>query len=128
MSALKLDSAGDLSRTNKFERVTGIDERRQRNQVALKTFQGEWFLDIRDGVPYIRSTTGDRPILGQLDYSLNEIEQILREKILDVPGNTSIFEYSQTLSKDENKTVLSVDYTVMTDLGPVQVTGEIFNV
>lgn len=53
MSDFALTGDGDLEITRGHLRVvTGTEALAQRLRVRLKLFRGDWFLDVRQGVPY----------------------------------------------------------------------------
>ncbi len=55
MTDIKLNAAtGDVDITNgSASLVMGIDSSAQDLLIALQSFQGDWFLDLNDGLPYI---------------------------------------------------------------------------
>ena len=62
-----------------FTLVTGFDEIRQRIEITLQHFFGEYFLNILDGTPWYES------ILGQ-SADAGTINTLLRNRVLSVPG------------------------------------------
>lgn len=76
---------GDLYLENGTVRLTQSleEETVQDLYIALSLFQGEWFLDPAQGMPYFQS------ILGQ-KTPLNIIVQIFRRAILTRPGVSSL--------------------------------------
>ncbi len=84
--ALKFDEAsGDIKLTDgKFEEVFGIEAVGQRVKGTLNEFQGEWFLDLEAGVPYLES------ILGQKTQNLATIGAILKSSIREAAGDGAI--------------------------------------
>jgi hypothetical protein len=63
--------------------VGGLDSIAQEVSVLLRTFEGEWFADLEEGVPYI-------PDLIQAKPTDAQVISILRPMILEVPGVTGI--------------------------------------
>lgn len=59
--------------------VRGIEAVAQRLRVRLRFFQGEWFLDRRQGIPYYRDIFRKNP-------NLAVINSIFRQVILGTPG------------------------------------------
>lgn len=60
--------------------VEGIQQIRQRLSARLKFFLGEWFIDLRQGLPYFRpGFLGKSP-------NPNLIRSLMRRVILDTPG------------------------------------------
>lgn len=77
-------------------------------QTRLKLWQGEWFLDLTDGTPYIQDIMG----LGT-NYDLE-----IQARILGTPGVQSIISYSSSISSSR---VLSVNAIVQTIYGPTAI-------
>lgn len=63
--------------------VEGIEQVRQRIAARLKFFVGEWFLDLRQGVPYYRDVLVKNP-------NLPLIRSLFRRVILGTPGVLSV--------------------------------------
>lgn len=59
--------------------VEGIQQIRQRIAARLKFFQGEWFIDLRQGVPY-------RQYVFVANPNLAVIRSLFRRVILGTPG------------------------------------------
>ena len=54
MSDIKLNDQGDIDITDgQASIVEGIDAAVQELAIRLQSFQGDWFLDLNDGIPYI---------------------------------------------------------------------------
>lgn len=56
----------------------------------LLLWQGEWFLDTRDGTPWLQS------VIGKNTKSL--YDTVIRARVLETKGVTSIERYSSTLT------------------------------
>ena len=67
--------------------------------IRLRTFFGEWFLDVREGVPYFELVLVKNPDLGR-------ITSIFRSVILATPGVASIARLQ--LAHDAATRILSV--------------------
>lgn len=87
MKNLKLNNDGDLELDGlkNLKMVDGIEEVRQRTRITLGTNQGEWFLNLRYGIPWIEMLSeGSSPerfrkeVLRVLndDPAIDEIESI----------------------------------------------------
>jgi hypothetical protein len=63
--------------------VDGPDAIRQKLAARFKFFLGEWFLDVRQGVPYYRDVFTKIP-------NLDVIRSLFRKIILDCPGVLSL--------------------------------------
>ena len=73
----------------------------------LKLMTGEWFLDSQEGTPYVGGVLGKHT---QASY-----DPVLRERILDTEGVTSLDEYASSFNGDTRK--LSVSATISTIYG-----------
>jgi len=63
--------------------IEGIEQVRQRIASRLKFFVGEWFLDLRQGVPYYRDVLLKSP-------NLALVRSLFRRVILGTPGVLSV--------------------------------------
>lgn len=90
---LKLDSIShDLSISGgKFLTTFGADEVRQRVKIALYHYFNEYFLNIKKGVPWHGEVFGAK-------NGKNILSNILRKKILEVPGVIRIITFSLSYS------------------------------
>ena len=74
----------------------------QRVFMMLRTFLGEWYLNVETGVPYTQRILGHR-----IDKST--VDRILQERILAEPGVGGILEFRSTLNnKREYDVVLKI--------------------
>lgn len=81
----------------------------------LRLFQGEWFLDTRQG------TAWNTRVLGK--YTGSTRDMVIRSRILGTPGVTQIAAYSSNLNRDTR--AYSVNATIDTAYGAAKVTGPI---
>ena len=84
---LALDSSWDVYLSNRYlATVSGVNGIQQHLIQRLKEFQGEWFLELRDGVPYHQEFFKKNfdPVL--IDY-------ILKIKIIETPGVLELLEF-----------------------------------
>ena len=88
---LELNSiTNDLVINNgKFKKISGADEVRQRVRVALKHYKEEYFLNVLNGLPWYKQMLGMK---GSHTYLSN----VIRKKILEVPGVVRILEFNLT--------------------------------
>lgn len=86
-----------------------VDVVSQRLYIRLKTFLGEWFLNVGYGVPYER-------ILGQ-KVRKSVVDMILQEQILMEQGVNRIEFFSSSL--DNPTRVYSCNFKVRVDTGEV---------
>lgn len=84
----------------------------QSARTRLLLWEGEWFLDIRDGTPYMTS------VLGHGTKALYDLA--IQTRVLDTPGVTRIAAYSSVL--DGIHRSLAVTMTLDTLFGAVPVT------
>ena len=63
MKTLKIDEQGDLEfdNTKNLAMVDGTEEVRQRNKLRIGTNQGEWFLNLRFGIPWLKMLRDQEP-------------------------------------------------------------------
>jgi hypothetical protein len=94
--------AGDLAS------VVGKEAIAQHVRVRLRFFCGEWFLDLREGVPWWESILIKNP-------STRVVEALLRKTILDTPGIASLPAFE--LAVDTATRAASVSFTAVTDEG-----------
>ncbi len=81
MTALLQTSDGDIDITNgRMSLVTGAEEKRQKIENRLELGKGEWFLDTREGTPWLQS------ILGSKNPDLSIPGRVLRSVIVSVEG------------------------------------------
>lgn len=79
----------------------------------LRFFQGEWFLDTSQGVPYFQEILVKDPELGRIDAILQNI-------ILSVPGVLQLASYKSSV--DTSRRILSLAFVAVTQLGTVSYT------
>jgi len=84
MSDLLLDENNDIALVNfSFVLIEGVDAVKQDISTMLKMFLGEYFLDLRVGMPYYQKILGQKPRLGT-------ITSIFRRAILKRPSVTAV--------------------------------------
>lgn len=97
-----LDETGDwLVEDGKLQLVTGQDEIAQISAIRLKTYLGEWFLDVRIGFPWFSKVLKKGP-------NTAEIEALLIQEIVETPGIVSLRSFDLSFDKVTRK--LKVDY------------------
>lgn len=88
MSDIKMTDEGDLAIENgSLSMVTGQDGIRQDLIQKLRSFLGEWFLDLSDGVPYYQNILIKNP-------SPQVVESLLQDRILSTPGVIEILSFN----------------------------------
>lgn len=85
-----------------------IDVVTQRLYIRLRTFFGEWFLNVQYGVPWLEG------ILGQ-KVPKSRVDMILQEQILSETGVKQITEFNSTL--DNLSRVYTCSFRVMIESG-----------
>jgi hypothetical protein len=109
----RLIPAGDLALTNHaFALVEGVQQIRQRLASRLQFFLGEWFLDLRQGIPYFRDVLVKNP-------NLDVIRSLMRRVILDTPGTLSLVKLEIEL--DSSARTLSVAFEAVVEGGSIVV-------
>ena len=93
---------GDFLLINNAERIA------QQIKITILEWLGEWFLDLRDGVPYREYVLVKNP-------NLNHIRSILITKISAVNGVDKV--KTMKLDLDKKNRVLTVDFEVLTSFG-----------
>lgn len=80
----KLDDNNDLIiENNNLVLIDGIDLVRQLLLERLRTFRGEWFLDVTVGVPYFQD-------IMKKGVNINSVSSILKDEIVGTPGVISL--------------------------------------
>jgi len=111
MSDILQDSSGDISIIgNSLVIVTGIEEIRQRITHRLRTFYGEWFLEMTKGVKYFQEILRKNP-----NATLRD--NMLREEILKSPGVIGLENY--TFSVDDSTRVGTLIFVAQTIEGNI---------
>jgi hypothetical protein len=87
---LLLGKDNDLVVTTDLDWSRGIPGVMQECRIRMRTFQGEWFLDLETGIPYWTEILGQKPKLAvaALGASLTEallaIEDVVEVVLMDV--------------------------------------------
>lgn len=88
MADLKMTDDGDIQIDGgSLSLVTGVDGIRQDLIQKLRTFLGEWFLDLSDGVSYYQNILIKNP-------SPQVVESLLQDRILSTPGVIEILSFN----------------------------------
>jgi hypothetical protein len=115
MSVLLRDKNGQVDLSGgKIQFISGNYEARRRNEMYLRLFTGEAVTDPERGIDYLGFIMGDKT-------TLRQISAYLKTKILSIPGNRAVSEFS--LSPPDSNRQLTVSYTVSTSLSdePVKI-------
>jgi hypothetical protein len=89
---------GDLDFTGKRLRLTANNAEltRQRVTITLRTFRGEWFYNILEGIPYLENPNNPIQLMGKANKS--EFDAYIKQAILLKPFVISIKQYNSTLN------------------------------
>jgi len=90
--------------------VDGLDCLRQKLQIRLQFFYGEWYLDTTQGVKYFDEIFIKNPTLAR-------VQSILKAVITDTPEVKELLDMQCAL--DNTQRQLSVTFTVSTTLGNI---------
>lgn len=85
-----------------------VDTVKQRLFIMLRTFQGEWFMDLNHGIPYWQSILGKKTTKSAVDL-------IFQQKILAENGVKEITEFKSTFVNRQ----YSLDFKVRVSTGEV---------
>lgn len=112
MSDLKMsESTNDLELVNGDLALTANDDAiRQHIVQRLRTFLGEWFLDLSVGVPYFQDVLVKNP-------NVQVVDGVLKQTILDTPGVIELMTFE--LDFDAGTRKLKVDCSVRTQNGMI---------
>lgn len=92
--------AGDLDLPSGTTRIiTGAEYATQRIRVTLDFFLGEWFLDVREGMPYFRDVLVMRP-------NSDTVRSVFRAGIMRTPGIVAV--PTLTVDLDTSKRIATV--------------------
>ena len=107
----------DLSLVKGDIRYTTLEEQtRQRLEITLKTYRGEWFVNKLYGVPYLKNEDNQIELLGKSSTEVLEI--FLTRTILESPNIKELDSF--TLTEDPSTRSVSVVFkAIMTDGNPI---------
>lgn len=106
MIDMKLNAAGDIDLSSGgAELVTGLDASAQNLKIAMQSFQGDWFLDLRDGLPYI-----GRILIKNVNEG--DIQSLFFRQAQRQPDVVSVDEIELTFLPTSNMRRLDVDLKV----------------
>lgn len=92
MTDLLLDSNGDLSITNGLLDLTSTisEDTKQRLSIKFKTYLGEWYLDLSQGIPYFEEIL-------KKGASKNLVDSIFKSIITNNPEIVQLNEFSSSI-------------------------------
>lgn len=97
---LALDEYGDLALPPRL--LTGADAVAQRLGIRLRRWSGEWFLDQREGIPYLQSIL-------RKGVDLPLVEALFRRCILETPGVASLASFTSELDRSVRRLSISFE-------------------
>lgn len=106
--ALNIASNDLVIKNNDLILIDNAERVAQQVLITLRFWLGEWFLDTREGVPYLEYILVKNP-------NMSHIKQILTEKIKSVDGVNSIVSLNFDFRRIRRE--LYVDFEVNTDYG-----------
>jgi hypothetical protein len=106
---------GDLALVNNTFRLTvNIQEAvRQKVEITLSGFRGEYFANILAFVPYLENEDNSLQLLGKTSKPL--FDTTIKAAILEVQGIVSLTTYTSFL--DTPTGVLTIDFSAVTESG-----------
>ncbi len=88
--------------------VTGIEEIRQMTGQMLRSFQGDWFLDLELGMPFFQT-------IFKKATSISDIEGIYLDRISAIPGILDITKFDLEYTKGSRE--INIVFTAITTDG-----------
>ncbi len=110
----------DIDLTNNIMRLTANQEElsRQRVQIWLGLFKGEWFANILAGIPYLKNPNNPEQLLEVVNKEVFDLA--IKTGIITRPGIVELVSYTSTL--DNITRTLNINFEATT------LTGEITSV
>lgn len=108
---------GDLLIENfDFALVSDVDQIAQNLAIRLRFFNGEWFLNILEGIPYYQYFFIKNP--NQI-----QVESFLKDEILNTPGVTELTAFSSDF--DGSKRKFTVEFACKAEDSIIDLTLEV---
>jgi phage baseplate assembly protein W len=107
----KLDSTGDLDLSSLGLVLLDTKEAalRQRLQIVLRTYQGEWFMNTTTGLPYFSD-----PFINKPDKVA--VDNVIKTAIINTEGVVSLDEYTSSLNSNRD---LNVSFSATSETGEI---------
>jgi hypothetical protein len=116
MAITQIIPAGDLALENgNFVWIDGVQMIRQNIAARFKFFLGEWFLDLREGIPYYRDVLVKNP-------DISVVTSIFRQVLKDTPGVLEIRKFILRFNAVARE--ITLEFNCLVDGGEVVVTPE----
>lgn len=108
---------GDLSLVDSQMRLTANIEEcvRQKVEITLRTFKGEWDFNILFGVPYLENDNNPTQLLGKTSKAFFDIT--IKTTIESVEGIVQVLDFESTLTQPEG--LLTINFKATTESGEV---------
>lgn len=105
-------ATNDIGFANNTMRITQSQGEltRQKIQIWLALYRGEWFANVVAGIPYLKNDFNPVQLLGQPDKSLFDL--YIREGILSREGVKSLDRYESIFDKAQRTLSVSFTFTV----------------
>lgn len=117
MSDIKLGPDGDILVDGPdLQQTTGVDAIEQHLKQRLKTFYGEYFLDIRRGIPYFQHVLIKNP-----DPVI--VDTVFKRQVLNTPGAEELLEFD--IDVDISTRVMTLSFKARTSEGVIDFSEEI---
>lgn len=112
-----LGADGDLDLTGGSAKlVTGNDQLVQGLTIAMQHFQGDWFLDLLSGIPYI-------PSIIRKGINESDVYQIYFDALSAKSGVASVDSLEVTISASLRRTSVVATVTPVGEVEPVEITA-----
>jgi hypothetical protein len=108
----------DIDLVNSVMRLTANTEEltRQRVQIWLGIFKGEWLFNIVAGIPYLANDNNPEQLLG-VASNKDSFDRAIREGIITRAGIIDLTSYTSTL--DNLTRTLTINFKATTEDGPI---------
>jgi hypothetical protein len=110
-------TTGDLDLTNNQMRLTANIEEcvRQKVEITLKAYRGEWAYNIEFGVPYLENDNNPIQLLGKTSKVF--FDTTIRAAIESVEGIVQILTYNSVITQPQG--LISITFQATTESGEV---------
>lgn len=111
------EATDDIDFVNNTMRLTNTIEEltRQKVQIHLATFKGEWFANILAGIPYLANNNNPEQLLGKADKRFFDVA--IKTGILSRDGIVDLTSYESVLNK--NTRGITVSFKATTESGDI---------
>lgn len=113
---IALSNDGFIIKNGDIIIIDGAEAVRQKLELSLTLWYGEWFLDTEKGMPYLTDVLGKQMLL-------TSVIAVIKMKIMEVEGITKIEKFLYEFDRKNRK--LNIDFSVLTEYGIIEVKKEI---